>query len=274
MTDPRILPPYDPASTAAGVREAVTDLGNRSAVVALSGGQDSTTCLYYAIERYGVDEVMALSFDYGQRHVIELKCAHVIAATARVPHKIIAVPAFKQLGDAALTDARIDVRADASVPNPDASEDHWKENVHAAQRGLPSTFVPGRNLVFLGLAAAFALPRGADVVVTGICQQDRAGYPDCRREFAEAFVDTVRLAMDAPTFALDAPLLDRDKAQTWQLAEDLDCLDVIINDTHTCYEGNRTRIHAWGRGCGSCPACAERARGWEEYQGARETAQT
>lgn len=254
MTDVRILPPHEPNGC-----DALEHRG-RAAVVALSGGQDSTTCLYYAMQRYGKGEVLTVSFDYGQRHIAELACARSIARDAGVPNKVINVPAFKQLGDAALTNAQIDVEAIA-----EPHEDRPQGNVHAVNHGLPSTFVPGRNLVFLGLAAAYGIPRGADVVVTGICQQDRAGYPDCRREFAEAFVDTVRLAMDTPTFQLDAPLLHLDKAGTWSLAHDLGILTTIVNDTHTCYEGNRARIHECGRGCGECPACQERARGWDEY---------
>jgi 7-cyano-7-deazaguanine synthase len=119
--------------------------------------------------------------------------------------------------------------------------------------------------VFLSLAAAYALPRGATTVVTGVCQQDRAGYPDCRREFLDALAYTIRLGMDEPEFTFDAPLLDRDKAATWQLAHYLGVLGVIVEDTHTCYEGDHVTRHAWGYGCGECGACEERARGWQQF---------
>lgn len=248
MTEPRILPERG----ISGVWDA--RMAHRVAVVALSGGQDSTTCLHDAIARY--DRVLAVSFDYGQRHAVELDAALAIAANADVVHTIIDVPAFRQMADAALTNPAIDVEPVAGVDGG---------NDVAADRGLPSTFVPGRNLVLLGLAAAWGLGRGADVLVTGVCQQDRAGYPDCRREFVESFVDTFRLATDTPAFAVDAPLLHRDKAATWKLAEDLGILDVIIEDTHTCYLGDHTTRHEWGYGCAECGACEERARGFLEW---------
>lgn len=247
----RILPPYDLADP-----ELSGHYGSdRGAVVALSGGQDSATCLHYALRRY--EHVLTVSFDYGQRHRVELVCAEALADAADVPWRLIDVPAFGQMGDAALT--RHDMPLEAV-----ATQHHsvMRTNNVAVDRGLPSTFVPGRNLILLGLAAAYGLARGADVLVTGVCQQDRSGYPDCRREFIEAFVDAFRLGTDTVGFAVDAPLLDRDKAETWQLADDLGIVDLVINSTHTCYEGDHETRHEWGYGCGQCGACDERRRGY------------
>jgi 7-cyano-7-deazaguanine synthase len=257
MTIPRILPPWDGFTSTADVR--MRGQGTR-AVVAFSGGQDSTTCLFYALGRYGHSNVHAVSFNYGQTHAVELGCARLICERQHVPHTVVDVPAFSQLADAALTNP--DIPVEATAGEHDVGDNNW----HAISRGLPSTFVPGRNIVFLSLAAAYGIPRGATVLVTGVCEQDRAGYPDCRREFVAALVDAIRLGTDTPEFTVDAPLLDRDKAQTWQLADDLGVLDTVINDTHTCYRGDRSVLHAWGRGCGTCPACQERARGWREYR--------
>lgn len=230
-----------------------------TAVVSLSGGQDSATCLFYARDRY--DDVLAVSFDYGQRHRAELKCAHMLAGMAAVPHRIITVPAFAQLADAALTNARIDVAANATE-NPSAS---GEVNFYAAKRGLPSTFVPGRNIVLLGLAAAYGLPRNAEVLVTGVCATDEAGYPDCRPEFVTAMEQVIALGMDCPSFVIDAPLLHRTKAQTWELAAQLGVLELVVEHSHTCYEGNRTERHDWGYGCGKCPACTTRAAGYAQF---------
>lgn len=225
----------------------------RNAVVLLSGGQDSTTCLAWAMEQYA--EVACVTIDYGQRHRVELACAAQIAKLWRVPQVVVPIDSLAALGGAALTDATIDVEAEASA----GSRAAW-----AAQRGLPSTFVPGRNLLFFTLAAAWGLPRGYDTLVTGVCQADRAGYPDCRSSFVFAAELAVRLAMDAPEFRIAAPLLERSKAGTWRLADDLGVLEVVVNETHTCYRGDRAPVFEWGAGCGECPACDERARGFYE----------
>lgn len=231
-------------------------------VVTLSGGQDSTTCLAWALREHEAgrgDEraPVALSFDYGQRHKIELDLATNAARVFGVEHTILDLgPTFTQLGDASLTNPAIE---NADVAAPDSA------NTWAALRGLPPSFVPGRNLILLGLAAAFALPRGHRVVVTGVCEADEAGYPDCRGAFVDSLEDTISLAMDASGFRFHAPLLHRTKADTWRLASDLGCLEFIRTATNTCYEGDRSRLHSWGYGCGECPACQTRAAGWREF---------
>lgn len=263
----------------------------RGAVVAFSGGQDSTTCLVYALARY--PRVQPVAFNYGQRHGVELDCAKRIVEVLRgargasvlehaeyglgvpngsmrlAPLVTISVPAFAQMADAALTNTKIPIEGKATDHeaghHAGAASGYEPRNTYAADRGLPSTFVPGRNMIFLGLAAAYGMTRGADVLVTGVCETDEAGYPDCRREFVESFVDTVRIGYDIPSFQVDAPLLHRTKAQTWQLAEDLGAVDLVLRMSHTCYRGNHTRLNDWGYGCAECPACEARAAGWLEY---------
>jgi 7-cyano-7-deazaguanine synthase len=231
----------------------------KSAVVALSGGQDSTVCLYYARARYG--PVHAVSFDYGQRHRVELEAAERIAETACVKHTILKVDALGQMADAGLTNPEIDIKEKATGTG----------NSYAADRGLPSSFVPGRNLILLGLAAAYGLPRDLAVLVTGVCQEDRAGYPDCRGEFVRALELAIRSGMDSSVFRIDAPLLNRSKVETWQMAHELDCLDVVIEESHTCYEGDHTTRHEWGFGCGRCPACKLRGSSFKEWRVNAET---
>lgn len=225
------------------------------AVVALSGGQDSTTCLHWALREFDGD-VHAVSFDYGQRHRVELSLARRIADDAGVPHKVLTIGAFSELGAASLTNTFISNQPDGVMRNSVADE-----------RGLPQSFVPGRNIVFLSLAAAYGIQRAMHVVVTGICQADEAGYPDCRNDFRASLEYTIRLGTATRDFWLKAPLMHRTKAQTWALAEELGILDVIIRETNTCYEGDREILHPWGYGCGRCPACITRQNGWAEYRG-------
>jgi 7-cyano-7-deazaguanine synthase len=227
-----------------------------AAVVCLSGGQDSTTCLYHALRRY--DRVHAVSFDYGQRHRIELDCAAAIAAEAGVPQVVLPVGVFTQLGDGSLTNPGIESRFDAAGTG----------NTYAELRGLPSSFVPGRNIIFLGLAATFGVPRGYETLVAGVCATDEAGYPDCRADFVESLVETIRIGMDCPGFAIDAPLLRRTKAETWALAQELGVLELVRTQTHSCYEGVRGELHEWGYGCGECPACVTRAGGFAQFSSA------
>ena len=224
-----------------------------TSVVCLSGGQDSTTCLFYALGRYA--QVHAVSFDYGQRHRVELDCAAAIAANAGVEHTVLPIEAFSRLADASLTNPAIPSRSDAAETG----------NTYAARRGLPSSFVPGRNVIFLSLAAAFGIPRGFEALVAGVCSTDEAGYPDCRADFVDSLQHTIQIGMDCPDFTIDAPLLHRTKAQTWALADQLGVLELVRTDTHTCYEGVRGQLHEWGHGCGHCPACQTRARGWTEF---------
>jgi len=232
---------------------------DEGAVVLLSGGQDSTTCLAWAKGMW--DRVHTLAFDYSQKHSVELKQAAKIADLFGVEsHTVLPVEALKRLGHAALTDSDIEVELEAG----NDSANYW-----AADHGLPSTFVPGRNMIFFTLGAAHAAHLGHQNIVTGVCEQDRAGYPDCRAEFVEAAQEALSLALD-DRFLIHAPLLQRSKAETWALADELGILDVIVEHTHTCYHGERSRTHPWGAGCGECPACDERRKGFEKYISSKE----
>jgi 7-cyano-7-deazaguanine synthase len=229
------------------------------ALVLFSGGQDSATCLAWALERF--DHVETLGFDYGQRHRVELDCrATFRAALAKVLPKHAAklgedhtlpLQTLGAISDTALTsDAAIAMRAD----------------------GLPNTFVPGRNLVFLTFAAALAYRRGLKHIVAGMCETDYSGYPDCRDDTIKAMQVALNLGM-ASRFVLHTPLMWIDKAQTWWMAEGIGgtpLVQAIVEHTHSCYLGDRSRRHDWGFGCGTCPACELRAKGWQAY--ATETA--
>lgn len=214
----------------------MTDVATNRALVILSGGQDSTTCLYWAIDRYGRENVAALTFDYGQRHRIELQCAKAIAADAGVPHVELPIETFDALGGSALTDDGIAVC-----------------NEHDKNTGLPNTFVPGRNLIFLTFAAAYAWQRGITNLVTGVAQTDYSGYPDCREETIRAVEESIRLGMEFDV-NIHTPLMHLSKAQTVQLAERLGALPAMAL-THTCYNGEQPP-------CGQCPACELRAKGF------------
>lgn len=228
-------------------------------IVLLSGGQDSTTCLAWAKQELG-SGVRAIAFDYGQRHRVELEQAKKIAdKIGVVSFSVLNAKVLADLGGAALTDDRVAVEGET---------DPRSLNQHAYKHGLPSTFVPGRNMLFLTIAAAFGARFGCYNLVTGVCQQDRAGYPDCRIEFVDAAEDALSLALDERV-VIHAPLLERTKTQTWELAADLGILDVITDLTHTCYHGDRTEMHPWGAGCGECPACVERMRGYAEFTATR-----
>ena len=209
---------------------------NDNAVVVLSGGQDSTTCLYWALERFGADKVSALTFDYGQRHRIELQCAADVAKHAGVPHTVLPIDTFAVLGNSALTDEAVAVAA-------------------TDREGLPATFVPGRNLVFLTFAAAYCWPRRVRHIVTGVAQTDYSGYPDCRHETIESLARTLELGMEYD-FVIHTPLMDLSKAETVLLAGELGALPAMAL-THTCYEGRRPP-------CGECQACRLRAKGFAE----------
>ena len=206
------------------------------AVVVLSGGQDSTTCLYWALDRFGDDNLETLTFDYGQRHRIELECAGKVAQHAGVAHTTLPIDTFAALGGNALTDASIAVE-------------------EAPGNNLPNTFVPGRNLVFLTFAAAFAWQRGIVDLVTGVAQTDYSGYPDCRRDTIVELEKTLQLGMQRE-FRIHTPLMNLSKKETVEMARDLGALDAMAL-THTCYEGRRPP-------CGECPACRLRARGFLE----------
>jgi len=214
----------------------MTAPADRSLVV-LSGGQDSTTCLYWAVERFGRDNVSALTFDYGQRHRVELECATAVAAFVGIEQACLPIDTFRTLGGNALTDREIAV--ESGPPSP----------------GLPNTFVPGRNLIFLTFAAAYAWQRGIAHIVTGVAQTDYSGYPDCREQTISALQTALRLGMESEV-QLHTPLMHLSKKETVELARDLGALPAMAL-THTCYNGERPP-------CGHCQACRLRARGFEE----------
>ena len=230
-------------------------MSGEGALVLFSGGQDSATCLAWALRRFA--RVETVGFAYGQRHRVELDCAE--AFRARLPAHfpawadrlgeghVLPLDALGALSDTALTrGAEIAMRAD----------------------GLPNTFVPGRNLLFLSFAAALAYRCGLRHIVAGMCETDYSGYPDCRDDTIKAMQVALNLGMQR-RFVVHTPLMWRDKAETWRLAEEIGgapLVEAMVEETHSCYLGDRTRRHPWGFGCGACPACDLRRRGWEAYR--------
>ena len=228
---------------------------NSSALVLFSGGQDSTTCLAWALENF--ERVETVGFDYRQRHDIEL----TVRPTLR--EKIIQIQPHwaARLGP----DHMLDLSLISSLSETAMTSEI---EITTQKNGLPNTFVPGRNLMFLTVAATLAYRRGLEVIVGGMCETDFSGYPDCRDDTIKALQVALNLGMDS-RFNLATPLMWLDKAQTWQLAGQLGgkaLLDLIRNDTHTCYLGERGKRHAWGYGCETCPACVLRARGYEKFK--------
>ncbi len=228
---------------------------DEGALVLFSGGQDSTTCLAWALERFA--RVETLGFDYGQRHRIELDCRgtlreRLIALDPRFPARLgpdhtIDLSVLGQISETALT-------RDAEIL--------FEEG------GLPNTFVPGRNLLFLTFAATLAYRRSLKHLVGGMCETDYSGYPDCRDDTMKALQVALNLGLER-RFVLDTPLMWIDKAATWRMAEGIGgpaLVDLIVEDTHTCYLGERGTRHAWGYGCGTCPACRLRAEGFRRYR--------
>lgn len=224
------------------------------ALVLFSGGQDSTTCLAWALTRF--DRVETLGFDYGQRHDAELDCRMTVRSriTALQPDWA------RRLGDDHLLDAGVLKRLGASAMTDDVA-------IALQEDGLPNTFVPGRNLLFFTLAAALAYRRGLDVLVGGMSQTDYSGYPDCRDNTLKALQVALSLGTDRP-LRIETPLMWLDKADTWDLARQLGgaaLVDLVRAETHTCYLNQRDRLHDWGYGCGRCPACELRARGYRRW---------
>lgn len=224
------------------------------ALVLFSGGQDSTACLAWALSRY--ERVETVGFDYGQRHIVEME------ARARVRAAISgAFPAWAtRLGE----DHVLDIRGFGAVAESALTADRA---IEMTARGLPSTFVPGRNLVFLTYAAALGDRRGLKALVGGMCETDYSGYPDCRRDTLDALETALNLGMDRD-FRIETPLMRLTKAETWALAKALGgetLVTVTVEDSHTCYQGERGELHPWGRGCGACPACELRAAGYEAW---------
>ena len=223
------------------------------ALVLFSGGQDSATCLAWAMARFA--HVETLGFDYRQRHAIELTCRGALRAGMASPRlgpdHTLDLGVLGALSETALTrDAEIALRED----------------------GLPNTFVPGRNLIFLTFAAALAYRRGLKHIVAGMCETDYSGYPDCRDDTIKALQAAINLGMNT-RLVLHTPLMWRDKAATWRLAERLggaSLVELIRVESHSCYKGERATLHPWGHGCGACPACHLRAQGWAAYASAHD----
>ena len=226
-----------------------------AALVLLSGGQDSTVCLAWALERYA--RVETVGFDYGQRHAVELQCRTRVLTElrARFPKwaqrlgedRVVKLDAIRELGDTALT-REVEIATGAN--------------------GLPTTFVPGRNLLFFTVAAALAYRRGSKVLVGGMCETDYSGYPDCRDDTLKALQVALNLGMEK-RFVIETPLMWLDKAATWRMAEALggpSLVALIEEHTHSCYKGVRAERHAWGYGCNACPACELRATGYKRYK--------
>lgn len=223
----------------------------QSAIVLFSGGQDSTTCLAWALDRF--ERVETVGFDYGQRHRVELDVRPEILE--RICRDFPQWAA--RLGDDHLLDMSILGQVSDTALTRNVA-------ITMEETGLPNTFVPGRNLVFLAFAAALAYRRGAKHLVTGVCETDYSGYPDCRDDTIKAMQLALNLGMET-RFVIHTPLMWIDKAATWALARELggsDLLELVRTGTHTCYEGDRESIHDWGYGCGACPACELRGAGW------------
>ena len=224
------------------------------ALVLFSGGQDSTTCLAWALARHG--RVETLGFDYGQRHRVELDQRPVLRAALR--------DGFPAWRDRLGPDHTIDLAALGAIADTAMTRDIA---IHTDDNGLPNTFVPGRNLLFLTFAAALAHRRGLRHIVGGMCEPDYSGYPDCRADTMKAMQVALNLGMEG-RFVVETPLMWLDKAATWGLAATLGgqaLVDLVVEHTHTCYLGERGTRHPWGHGCGTCPACVLRARGWADY---------
>jgi 7-cyano-7-deazaguanine synthase len=228
---------------------------NSSALVLFSGGQDSATCLAWALDRY--DHVETIGFNYGQRHVVELECRQTFLSQLKSKFPIWA----SKLGQ----DHMLDLSLLGQISDTALTQE---KEIEMKQSGLPNTFVPGRNLLFLTFAAAIAYRRQLKNIVGGMCETDYSGYPDCRDDTIKALQVALSLGLDT-RLVLETPLMWLNKAQTWTLSENLggqDLVALIEEDTHTCYLGDRSHRHAWGYGCNTCPACALRRTGHESYQ--------
>jgi len=228
---------------------------NETALVLFSGGQDSTTCLIWALSRF--DQVETIGFNYGQRHIIEMDCRQKVLSELKrtlpelTPH----------LGE----DHVIDMDALGALSSTSLTQN---VEIKMGANGLPTTFVPGRNILFMTFAAAVAYRRGAKHLVTGVCETDYSGYPDCRDDTMKSLQVTLNLGMEE-RFAIHTPLMWIDKQQTWVMADQLGgkpLIDLMIEQTHTCYLGNREIRHDWGYGCGTCPACELRSNGYAGYK--------
>ena len=228
------------------------------ALILFSGGQDSTTCLAWALKHYAYVETVG--FDYGQRHSVELECRRNVLSKIRTDYPEWA----SRLADDHMVDLHVLGDISDTALTSEAS-------IAFEQNGLPNTFVPGRNLLFFTFAAAIAYRRDLSVLVGGMCETDYSGYPDCRDTALKSLQASLNLGMDKP-LVIETPLMWLDKGQTWLLAEQLggkEFVDLICENTHTCYLGDRSIRHAWGYGCGTCPACELRANGFKTYTSSR-----
>lgn len=227
---------------------------NTRALVLFSGGQDSATCLAWALERYS--HVETIGFNYGQRHAVELECR------GRFLKRFGA--SFPELATRLGEDHVLDLSLLGHISETALTSER---EIAFSKSGLPTTFVPGRNLLFFTFAAIVAYRRGLRVLVGGMCETDYSGYPDCRDNTLKALQVALSLGVDHP-LTVETPLMWLDKAQTWDLANELGgqpLIELMIRETHTCYLGDRTHLHDWGYGCGSCPACQLREAGWLKY---------
>ncbi|MGE4319143.1 MAG: 7-cyano-7-deazaguanine synthase QueC [Deferribacterales bacterium] len=217
---------------------------NNNALVIFSGGQDSTTCLGWALDRF--DRVHTISFGYGQNHSVELIQAGIIAEKMNVSSKIVDISFFAGMVDSALTSG-----ADVN-------------GAHPRLKNLPASYVPNRNALFITLSHAYAQLLGCDNLVTGVCETDYSGYPDCRSGFVSLMEESLNTGSECD-IKIHTPLMHLNKAQTFKLAKDCGVLETVLEDSHTCYEGDRKHRHKWGYGCGRCPACRLRMKGYIEY---------
>lgn len=214
------------------------------AVVIFSGGQDSTTILYWAINKLGVENVETITFEYGQKHSIEVEQAKLICALAGVKQTIVDISFLGTIVESALTS------------NGDVNEIN--------EKGLPASFVPNRNQLFITLAHAYAQKINALWLVTGVCQTDYSGYPDCRQDFIDKIIEATNIGSDSD-IEIKTPLMYLNKKDTWKLAKGVGCIDIVIEHSHTCYNGNREKLNNYGYGCGECPACKLRENGYNQF---------
>ncbi len=217
----------------------------KKALIVFSGGQDSTTCLGWALNNF--DYVETITFDYGQKHKVEIEQAEKIAKLLNVKNSVLNINAFSQLNDSALINSDLDISSS-----------------HSTKKNLPASFVPNRNAIFFTLAHAFAQKQDIDNIIIGVNQTDYSGYPDCREDFVLALENSLNLGSES-NIKFHYPLIHLTKAETFKMSEDENVLDMVINESHTCYNGNHTTKFDWGYGCGECPACILRKEGWEKY---------
>jgi 7-cyano-7-deazaguanine synthase len=238
------------------------DLPSSSAALVLfSGGQDSTACLAWALQRY--ERVETVGFDYGQRHAVEME--------ARLAVRAGMTALFHDRPGRLGPDHVLDLRSFGAVAQSALTSDR---EIEMTERGLPSTFVPGRNLAFFIYAAALADRRGIEVLIGGMGEADYSGYPDCRRQTIDAMQSALRLGMERP-FEILTPLMHLSKARVWALADEIGgaaLVELTVLKSHTCYRGERGVLHPWGHGCNDCPACELRAKGWFAWRGAEAAA--